>query len=283
MIVTPMVAVRPEQLGPGRDLQDVAQLEALDVAVADVALGHDLVAGCVEGPGRRAQDLVLDVGVEPRRLRRRPAVAQLGADLVADEALLLQVGDRHLLLAAARDAEAGQVGQRRRPEALAHARVDVELLGHVDEAPDVGRQLVPAVVDADLVILQNEDVDAVFTPAPDVMYPDGAQTIVETTVLANVLHGLVRPGHFRGVATVVTKLLNIVTPDIAIFGEKDYQQLQVIKTLARDLFLPVQIVGIETVRHADGLAMSSRNARLTHEDREAALVLNRALSHAISP
>ncbi len=138
----------------------------------------------------------------------------------------------------------------------------------------------PRDVDADLVLLQAEGVDAVFTPTPDAMYPAGAETIVETTALANMLHGEVRPGHFRGVATVVTKFLNIVTPDIAVFGEKDYQQLQVIRTLARDLFLPVQIAGIPTVREADGLAMSSRNARLSPEDREAAVVLNRALDLA---
>ena len=138
----------------------------------------------------------------------------------------------------------------------------------------------PRDVDADLVRLQAEGVDAVFTPTPDAMYPAGAETIVETTELANMLHGKVRPGHFRGVATVVTKLLNIVMPDIAVFGEKDYQQLQVIRTLARDLFLPVQIAGIETVREADGLAMSSRNVRLSLEDREAAVVLSQALDLA---
>lgn len=138
----------------------------------------------------------------------------------------------------------------------------------------------PRDVDADLIKLQAEGVDAVFTPSPDAMYPEGAETIVETTELANMLHGKVRPGHFRGVATVVTKLLNIVMPDIAVFGEKDYQQLQVIRTLARDLFLPVQIAGIETIREADGLAMSSRNVRLSPEDREAAVVLNRALDLA---
>jgi len=138
----------------------------------------------------------------------------------------------------------------------------------------------PRDVDADLVRLQAEGVDAVFTPTPDAMYPAGAETIVETTELANMLHGKVRPGHFRGVATVVTKLLNIVMPDIAVFGEKDYQQLQVIRTLARDLFLPVQIAGIETVREADGLAMSSRNVRLSLEDREAAVFLSQALDLA---
>ena len=138
----------------------------------------------------------------------------------------------------------------------------------------------PRDVDADLIKLQAEGVDAVFTPSPDAMYPERAETIVETTELANMLHGKVRPGHFRGVATVVTKLLNIVMPDIAVFGEKDYQQLQVIRTLARDLFLPVQIAGIETIREADGLAMSSRNVRLSPEDREAAVVLNRALDLA---
>ncbi|WP_368185088.1 pantoate--beta-alanine ligase [Aestuariibius sp. HNIBRBA575] len=138
----------------------------------------------------------------------------------------------------------------------------------------------PRTEEADLTMLRDAGVAAVFIPDAGDMYPDGDETIVETTGLANMLHGLVRPGHFRGVATVVTKLFNIVQADAAYFGEKDFQQLAVIRRLVRDLHMPIQIVGVPTVREADGLAMSSRNVRLTAPDRAAAIVLNQALSRA---
>lgn len=132
----------------------------------------------------------------------------------------------------------------------------------------------------DLAMLQAAGVNAVFLPEVAEIYPEGAQTIVETTDLAKILIGKLRPGHFRGVATVVTKLFNIIQPDVACFGEKDYQQLCVIRQFTRDLNLPVRIVGVPTVREADGLAMSSRNVRLTPEDRAAAVILSRALTQA---
>jgi len=138
----------------------------------------------------------------------------------------------------------------------------------------------PRDLDRDLAMLRAEGVDAVFTPEAHEIYPEGAETIVETTRMANMLHGLVRPGHFRGVTTVVTKFFNIIQPDFAMFGEKDYQQLQVIKRMVGDLHMPIEIVGVPTVREADGLAMSSRNVRLDADHRQAALVLSRALDHA---
>ncbi|NAZ35954.1 pantoate--beta-alanine ligase [Rubellimicrobium sp. CFH 75288] len=133
---------------------------------------------------------------------------------------------------------------------------------------------------ADRALLEQAGVDALFLPSVAEMYPPGAETVVETERLAGLYHGAVRPGHFRGVATVVCKLLNIVRPDIALFGEKDYQQLAVIRRMVRDLFIPVEIVGVPTLREADGLAMSSRNRRLGPEDRRAAAVLSRALDRA---
>ena len=132
----------------------------------------------------------------------------------------------------------------------------------------------------DIAMLESAGVDAVFIPEVADIYPEGDETVVETTRLARLFHGAVRPGHFRGVATVVTKLLNITAPDHAFFGEKDYQQLAVIRRMVRDLFLPVAIHGVATMREADGLALSSRNARLTPADRAAAPVLNRALDLA---
>lgn len=131
----------------------------------------------------------------------------------------------------------------------------------------------------DLVMLQDAKVDMVFMPSANEVYPDGDETVVEVTKLSNKLHGALRPGHFRGVSTVVTRLFNIIQPDYACFGEKDYQQLQVIRRMVRDLAIPVSILPVATVRDEDGLALSSRNARLSLEDRAAAIVLPRALDN----
>lgn len=138
----------------------------------------------------------------------------------------------------------------------------------------------PRTEEADAALLEARGVSAIFVPPVSEIYADGAETIVETTRLANMLHGEVRPGHYRGVCTVVTKLFNITQPDAAFFGEKDYQQLQVIRTMVRDLHMPVAIHGVATQRDKDGLALSSRNRRLTPEDRAAAPVLSRALTAA---
>lgn len=132
----------------------------------------------------------------------------------------------------------------------------------------------------DLRLLRDAGCDAAFLPTVDDVYRPGTQTIVETTRLARILMGRLRPGHFRGVTTVVTKLFNIVGPDAAAFGEKDYQQLTIIRQMVADLDIPVQILGVPTVRESDGVAMSSRNLRLTPDDRAAAPVLNRALNRA---
>lgn len=132
----------------------------------------------------------------------------------------------------------------------------------------------------DLRLLQEAGCDAVFLPTVADIYRPGAQTHVEVGGLSRMLMGRLRPGHFRGVATVVTKLFNIVRPDAAAFGEKDYQQLTIIRQMVADLDVPVTIIGVPTVREADGLAMSSRNQRLTPADRAAAPVLCRALDRA---
>ena len=138
----------------------------------------------------------------------------------------------------------------------------------------------PRDMERDLRLLEAEGVDLVYTPAPEEVYPPGFDTWVEPGELANRLEGAVRPGHFRGVATVVTKLFNVVRPDRAYFGQKDGQQLAVIHQLVRDLNLGIDIVAVPTVRDADGLALSSRNAYLTAEQRAAAPVIYRALSKA---
>ncbi len=138
----------------------------------------------------------------------------------------------------------------------------------------------PRTEQADLDMLERAGVAAVFIPTAGDMYPTGDETIVETTQLANIYHGIVRPGHFRGVATVVTKLFNIIGANAAFYGEKDYQQLAVIRRMVRDLHMPIDIVGVPTVREADGLAMSSRNVRLSPDDRAAAPILIAALTAA---
>jgi pantoate--beta-alanine ligase len=123
-------------------------------------------------------------------------------------------------------------------------------------------------------------VDAIFSPEPSEMYPAGAQTVVEVQDVSRGLCGEKRPGHFRGVATVVTKLFAIFRPHLALFGQKDFQQLKVIEALSRDLNLGVEVLGLPTVREADGLAMSSRNAYLNPEDRQRALALSRGMHAA---
>ena len=123
-------------------------------------------------------------------------------------------------------------------------------------------------------------VDFLLTPSPEEMYPKGFDTVVVVRALSDRLEGASRPGHFQGVSTVVTKLLGIAGADRAYFGEKDWQQLQVIKRLATDLNIPSEIVGVPTVRESDGLALSSRNVLLSPEQRRAAAILSSALSDA---
>ncbi len=137
--------------------------------------------------------------------------------------------------------------------------------------------LYPRTEKTDLALLAGAGCDAVFIPQVPEIYPAGDETIVETTHLAGLYHGAIRPGHFRGVTTVVARLFNIAGADTAYFGQKDYQQLAVIRRMVRDLHIPIGIVGVPTVREPDGLAMSSRNMRLTPQDRAAAVVLNAAL------
>jgi len=135
----------------------------------------------------------------------------------------------------------------------------------------------PRTLDADLAALRDERVDIVFTPTATDMYPDGMRTSVHPGPLGAELEGAARPTHFAGVLTVVLKLLNIVHPDRAFFGEKDYQQLTLIRQMAIDLDLGIQIVGVPIVREPDGLAMSSRNRYLTDVEREQAGALSAAL------
>ena len=147
-----------------------------------------------------------------------------------------------------------------------------------DRADDLDRY--PRALQADLEVCAASGADVVFAPTAEEMYPARAECTVEVARIADNLCGRYRPGHFRGVATVVLKLLQIVQPDRAYFGEKDAQQLAVIRHLVRDFNVPVSIEGVPTVRDTDGVALSSRNQRLSPEERVLARSLYRALSEA---
>ncbi len=138
----------------------------------------------------------------------------------------------------------------------------------------------PRTLEADLAACRAAGVDAVFLPTAAELYPPRYQSWLDVTELAKPLCGATRPGHFRGVATVVAKLLIAAKPHVAVFGAKDYQQLALIRRLVLDLGLDAEVVGHETVRESDGLALSSRNVHLTRETRSQALVLSRALAAA---
>jgi pantoate--beta-alanine ligase len=135
----------------------------------------------------------------------------------------------------------------------------------------------PRPQEADEEFCRNADVDLLFRPTRSEMYADNRSVFVEETSLSTVLEGKARPGHFQGVCTVVAKLFNMLSPDIAIFGEKDFQQLAIIRRMVRDLSFKIEIVGVPTVREPDGLACSSRNQYLNAEERKQAAVLHKAL------
>lgn len=157
-----------------------------------------------------------------------------------------------------------------------------------DRAEDLANY--PRTLQDDCSLLEQEGVTAVFTPTPAIMYPKGldVQTFVEVPGISYLLEGAMRPGHFRGVSTVVTKLFNIVQPDIACFGQKDYQQLALIRKMVMDMSMQIEIIGVPTVRAEDGLALSSRNGYLTADERKIApmlakVMLNLAEQLALAP
>lgn len=146
--------------------------------------------------------------------------------------------------------------------------------------PNEDFQKYPRTLNADVELAEKSGVDIVFAPADSVIYPPGFSTSIDVGAVAEPLCGKFRPGHFRGVATVVARLFNLVCPDRAYFGQKDIQQCLVIQRMVRDLALPVEVVIVPTVREADGLALSSRNRYLSPAERERAAVLYRALRSA---
>ncbi|GAB3456188.1 pantoate--beta-alanine ligase [Kineococcus endophyticus] len=196
-------------------------------------------------------------------------------------------------LAAARDALPGPVAVVMTMGALhaGHARLIREARGRAASVlvtiflnplqfgPNEDLARYPRTLDEDLALAAENGADVVFAPGPDVVYPDGTPGVrVAAGPLGEVLEGASRPGHFDGVLTVVAKLLRLTRADLAFFGQKDAQQLLLVRRMVRDLDLGVEVVAVPTVREDDGLAMSSRNRYLTPFDREVALVLQRALA-----
>ncbi|ORJ49323.1 pantoate--beta-alanine ligase [Kluyvera intermedia] len=147
-----------------------------------------------------------------------------------------------------------------------------------DRADDLARY--PRTLQEDCEKLNKRKVDFVFAPAPNDIYPQGTdtQTYVDVPGISTMLEGASRPGHFRGVSTIVSKLFNLVQPDVACFGEKDYQQLQLIRKMVADMGYDIEIVGVPTVRAKDGLALSSRNGYLTAEQRKIAPALSKIMN-----
>jgi len=166
----------------------------------------------------------------------------------------------------------------------AHAQTDVVafsiFVNPLQFGPSEDLQRYPRDLERDCRLLEAEGVTLVFAPSPEEMYPASPSTCVEVTELSQKLEGKTRPGHFRGVTTVVNKLFNIMAPDAAFFGQKDAQQVVIIRRMVRDLNMPVEIAVCPIMREADGLAMSSRNAYLDPPHRHAATVLHRAVLRA---
>jgi pantoate--beta-alanine ligase len=176
---------------------------------------------------------------------------------------------------------AGHVSLFESARAAGHAVTVSIFVNPTQFGPNEDFNRYPRPIEQDLAACRRAGVTAVFHPSVEEIYPPGQpECLVTVPALADILEGAHRPGHFAGVCRVVAKLFNLVQPDVAYFGQKDYQQLRIIEAMARDLAMPVRIVGCPTVREPQGLAMSSRNAYLTDEQRHQALAIYRSLGIA---
>jgi pantoate--beta-alanine ligase len=191
-----------------------------------------------------------------------------------------RAGDRIALVPTMGNLHAGHADLVRRARAMAERVVVSVFVNPLQFGPNEDFAQYPRTPIEDAALLNEIGVDLLFAPEVADMYPDGqaATTRVQVPELSNILCGEFRPGHFDGVATVVVKLLNLVQPDAALFGQKDFQQLAIIRHAVTDLCMPVEIVGVPTVREADGLALSSRNRYLTATDRAAAPTIHAELT-----
>jgi pantoate--beta-alanine ligase len=212
--------------------------------------------------------------VSETSLIRFEAVAPLRAQVAAWRA----AGERVVLVPTMGALHAGHLALVARARELGRRTVASIFVNPTQFGPTEDFSRYPRDTETDLALLAEAGADAAYLPDVATMYPPGFSTRVEVEEVSQGLCGAFRPGHFSGVATVVTKLLNQVQPDIALFGEKDYQQLLVIRRAVRDLDLPVEIQGVPTLREADGLALSSRNRYLSPEERRAAPRLHAVLA-----
>jgi pantoate--beta-alanine ligase len=212
---------------------------------------------------------------------RRPVVARTRDELASALASTRSSGGRVALvptMGALHAGHAALIGTARQSVTAADAVVVSVFVNPLQFAPGEDLERYPRTFDADLLVCAEQGTDVVFAPSVDEVYPGGdPQVTVEPGPLGSVLEGATRPGHYRGVLTVVAKLFGLVRPDLAVFGQKDYQQLVLVRRMAEDLCMGVQVVGAETVRESGGLALSSRNAYLDPSQRRAAAALSRAL------
>jgi pantoate--beta-alanine ligase len=208
---------------------------------------------------------------------KAPQVIRTSAEMTAWSRAARARGERIAVVPTMGALHAGHValleeGRRRGDKLVLSIFVNPTQFGPNDDLARYPRDL-----PGDLAQAAGAGTDVAFVPEASEMYPAGFQTTIEVRELARGLDGVFRPGHFAGVATVVAKLFNIVQPDVAIFGQKDFQQLAVVRRLVADLAMGIEIVGLPTVREPDGLAMSSRNAYLSPVERSRALSISRAL------
>jgi len=210
----------------------------------------------------------------------RPAIARTRLDLDSVLAAHRALRSRVALVPTMGALHAGHEALLRRAAEEAPVVVASVFVNPTQFGPDEDLDRYPRNLEADVALMAGLGVDVVFLPEVAEVYPEGpgAGTTVDPGGLGAVLEGAARPTHFRGVLTVVAKLLGLVRPDVAVFGEKDYQQIVLVRRLVRDLALPVRVVGEPIVREHDGLALSSRNAYLDAGQRGAALALSHALA-----
>lgn len=220
------------------------------------------------GPERSGGTVKGHVVAQPVLARTRADLVQERARLTGTVAVVMTMGALH----------AGHVELVRSARKRADSVIATIFLNPLQFGPGEDLAKYPRMLDSDLELCTAEGVDLVFAPSPDVVYPTGDPGVrVSAGRLGEVLEGASRPGHFDGVLTVVAKLLHLTRADLAYFGQKDAQQLVLIRRMVRDLDFPCEVVAVPTVRDVDGLAMSSRNTYLTPFDREVALTLSRAL------
>ena len=221
-------------------------------------------------------------------MRSAPVLAHTREELTDLLAGARRAGDRIAFVPTMGALHEGHASLMRTARAATDGPVVVSIfVNPMQFAPTEDLDRYPRTLDADLAVCAAEGVDVVFAPSVEEMYPGGFShgsvhdgVTVAPGALATILDGKSRPGHFDGVLTVVAKLFGLVRPDIAVFGQKDYQQLTLIRRMVRDLCLGIEIVGAETVREPDGLALSSRNRYLDADQRRAAVALSRAINAA---